>query len=317
MKKIIFKNFKYLILILFIFLMCACSINFYDDYEYYDYNKYILEETKRKEEERERKINGRNYVNTRLNPYFVLLNDQEKQVYYDILELATSYSMEITDLTYNVNSIELSNIFKSVLYDNPELFWLKSYIYYHDENMDKVYSIQLVYYDDIENISLMREEFERVVNDYVLNANKYNTDYEKEKIVHDMLVNNFEYDSNMHEDQRSYGALIYNKAVCTGYAKAFQVIMRRLNIPTFFVVGDATNEKNETGMHAWNLILLDGEYYNVDVTWDDPINLNSKNKTIHKYLNVSDEFLNKNHTRTNLSINLPNALNHQYENINY
>lgn len=51
---------------------------------------------------------------------------------------------------------------------------------------------------------------------------------------------------------------------CNGYALAFKDIMTRLNIQALHITSDSMQ-------HAWNLVYLDGEWYHVDVTWDDPV----------------------------------------------
>lgn len=331
------------IILLFILLFNFSGCFFYYDYNDYDnWNlKYIdenrkIEEEKRKLEERERKILARNYINETFNPYFSLLNEKEKQVYYDIYENANNFSNDFFELTYKINSDRLDDVFYSVYYDNPELIWLKTYWFYKDEE-NMVYKVMLIYYsrnkeeekeaDDI--VSFVKEKNQNMISDFinknkeinivvdniVRDANQYRSIIEKEKYVHDYLVNKITYDKNMHEDQTAYGALINNRAVCSGYSRAFQLIMRKLNIPCFYIRGNAYNEEGEVA-HAWNLILLDGDYYNVDVTWDDPIDYYTmKNRLRYDYFNVSDEFISKNHTREELSSYLPIASGIRFSNL--
>lgn len=60
---------------------------------------------------------------------------------------------------------------------------------------------------------------------------------------------------------------MFNKAaVCQGYAVTFYVMMTELGIPCTIVGGTANG-----GGHAWNAVKLDGYWYFVDVTWDDPL----------------------------------------------
>ena len=66
-------------------------------------------------------------------------------------------------------------------------------------------------------------------------------------------------------------AIVNKKTVCAGYAKAFQLLLTKLNIPCYYIVGFAKEA------HAWNIVKLDG-YYNVDLTWDDA-------KEQYKYFN--------------------------------
>lgn len=60
--------------------------------------------------------------------------------------------------------------------------------------------------------------------------------------------------------------------VCEGYAKAFKVLCDRLDIPCTLVEGDARSSKTEiAGPHMWNYVQVDGGWYAVDVTWNDPL----------------------------------------------
>lgn len=83
------------------------------------------------------------------------------------------------------------------------------------------------------------------------------SDYEKVKAAHDYLILNCEY-STLKDG--AYNALFKGRANCNGYALAFQRIMDELGIPCLYLTGDD---------HAWNAVCLDGQWYNMDVTWDD------------------------------------------------
>ena len=84
------------------------------------------------------------------------------------------------------------------------------------------------------------------------------TDYEKVKATHDYLVLLNRY---VYFEGGAFSALYKERSSCTGYAYAFYAIMNKLNIPATIEVG---------GYHAWNRVMVDGKWYNIDVTWDDP-----------------------------------------------
>lgn len=59
--------------------------------------------------------------------------------------------------------------------------------------------------------------------------------------------------------------------VCEGYARAFKVLCDELDIPCVLVDGVAKGDQDEKpGGHMWNYVQLDGGWYAVDVTWNDP-----------------------------------------------
>ena len=58
-------------------------------------------------------------------------------------------------------------------------------------------------------------------------------------------------------------------AVCDGYAKAFQLLLNACGVENAYVTGRGNDER-----HAWNMVKLDdGNWYWVDVTWDDQPNV--------------------------------------------
>ncbi|MDD6208094.1 MAG: transglutaminase domain-containing protein [Clostridiales bacterium] len=94
-------------------------------------------------------------------------------------------------------------------------------------------------------------------------AKKYKnkTTYQKIKLTHDYLKNKITYTANY---DGAYNALIKGKSVCNGYALSFQRIMQEMDIPCKYVTGTG-----QGGPHAWNLVKIGRNWYNMDVTWDD------------------------------------------------
>lgn len=121
------------------------------------------------------------------------------------------------------------------------------------------------------------------------------SDLEKEVALHDYLVRHCTYSEAeewSHESDvfRAYGALVNGEAVCNGYAEALQLLFTCAGIPSKFVMGMAEDVE-----HAWNLVELDGKWYHVDATWDDPLPDQGED-VIHTYVNVSDDEIATVHT---------------------
>lgn len=124
--------------------------------------------------------------------------------------------------------------------------------------------------------------------------------YLVETVTYD--VDELSNDSNFINDSyKAYGALVNHKAVCSGYAKAFDLLAKKCGLSSIVVTGEAINSDNQNGPHAWNQIYLDGEWYNVDVTFEDPIT-NIKlgfNQLLNDYINRTDVEFAANHIREN------------------
>ncbi len=153
-------------------------------------------------------------------------------------------------------------------------------------------------------------EIKKVIDDFIYNYIKPEmTDFEKEIMIIKYLVatttyaEEEEYNDNpsINDSYKAYGALINHRATCSGYAKAFDLIAKSCNLSTNVVTGSARNTKNVEAPHAWNQIYLDGEWYNVDVTWEDPeSNVEvGFNQLFNNYINGTDIEFGINHFREN------------------
>ena len=225
-------------------------------------------------------------------PYYELLSSNEKtlykQIYANMNSLATTFVP-----TTEVSSDEVNKAIEAVYNDHPELFWLNtSYSYKYTAN-GNVVQIILSFNDTAKNIDSAKNKFNSSANKIINGANKVSTNYEKEKYVHNAIIKLASYDLNSNMNQSAYSALVNGSTVCAGYARAFQYIMIKLGIPTYYVTGTSNGE------HAWNIVRLSDGYYNVDLTWDD------SNGVSYTYFNLTDKDFASSHTRTGSSVSLP------------
>lgn len=128
------------------------------------------------------------------------------------------------------------------------------------------------------------------------------TDFEKELALHDALVDLGEYDQAVYDrdtpqgrpdNTNPYGMLVEGYGICLGYATSFQLLMDLAGVECITVVGAAFNSSSD---HAWNLVELEGEWYAVDPTWDDPIGAEElpptmANQVRYEYFNVTSDYL--------------------------
>ena len=94
--------------------------------------------------------------------------------------------------------------------------------------------------------------------------------FEVAQALHDYLVRTCVYDLTAETatgptvSHSAYGALTKGTAVCQGYALAYKLLLTRAGVPCVFVTSTSMN-------HAWNMVQIDGGWYHVDSTWDDPV----------------------------------------------
>lgn len=113
------------------------------------------------------------------------------------------------------------------------------------------------------------------------------SEYEIALFMHDYLISNAEYDLTY-----TYffpdGVLLHGTGVCQSYATAYQILMEEMGVECVFVIGYAGED------HSWNMVNIDGEWYHVDCTWDDPVGAISGEN--HAYFCISDEMMALDHS---------------------
>ena len=132
----------------------------------------------------------------------------------------------------------------------------------------------------------MIAKFDSAVNSFMRGIDKTKSDAEIELQIHDKLNDMVTYDKELIEiglegpdlAHTAYGALVDNgrgtrhRAVCDGYAQAFQYLLGKAGICAAQVTGDADKPGGTLwgdAYHAWNIVRLDDEWYEVDCCWDD------------------------------------------------
>ena len=118
------------------------------------------------------------------------------------------------------------------------------------------------------------------------------TTVDKELAIHDWIVNNVQYDTSLTK-YTAYDALVNHSAVCEGYALLAYRMLMSAGIQVKIVSGTANNGYGSES-HAWNLVNIDGSWYHLDTTWDDPYS--SRPILSHSYFNLTDDEISKNRT---------------------
>ena len=203
---------------------------------------------------------------------------------------------------------------ETYLYDNPDVFYITaSKLYLNIETTTrgtrKTYDVfinngneQNYFLDGYSSEAQVKQAINEVesIKNQIISQKTGNT-YNDVKMVHDYLINTIEYETTISKNNiyNIYGALVQNESVCEGYAKAFKYLLDELQIPCVMVIGQATNSKGETENHAWNYVQINGNWYAVDATWDDPVIIGNGiigNDVKYKYFLKGQNEFYKDHT---------------------
>ncbi|MDD6208177.1 MAG: transglutaminase domain-containing protein, partial [Clostridiales bacterium] len=159
-----------------------------------------------------------------------------------VIEVASgsiSYKKEI-NVTYNVKDVLIK---KDAVGYAPEC----------KEVFDKAFSIV----DQIITEGMSEDDKVKAIHDYLI----YHADY----------VNNGDYSSAENWAYGASGVLLHGEGVCQSYAFAFYMMATAAGLECEVVSGQATNSTGSTGGHAWNRVKVNGTWYYIDCTWDDPV----------------------------------------------
>lgn len=184
---------------------------------------------------------------------------------------------------------EVAQAYELFISDHPECFWIgKSYVC--SRVGGKVVSIKPDYSFLGTALATAREQLESVVENIMGDLPQTNN-YDKALYLHDRLAAHVTY-AFVGEHQTAYGALVDGKAVCAGYAAAYQLLLHRAGIDAWTVTGFSNKPGESIPIaHAWNVVWIEeGVCVYTDVTWDD-----GDAETFHGYFNLTKQEMEKDH----------------------
>ena len=224
--------------------------------------------------------------------YLYNLLTAEEKGWYRAIDTAVRSLQDTVSLNVNLMENDRYNIYFVYMFDNPEQFYLGGRISYSSSG--KLY---MSYSDgtsnsyrggssngDLDsltdtmrtNIRARKSAFDAEVNRIISTIPVSIPDVEKELMIHDLLVRDMQYNEHAADNNTwdgvaevnwtAYGGIIHKTGVCEAYAEAFQTLCYAVGINCTGIVGTANG-----GGHKWNAVQLEGQWYAVDVTFDDPI----------------------------------------------
>ena len=164
--------------------------------------------------------------------------------------------------------------------------------------------------------TMSEDEYKKIANELFSKINsvvssmpKGLDDFEKEVYLHDYIIKTTEYEINKKPlNNTVYGALIDKKSACVGYAQAMKMLLNAVGIDCITVCGEADDGTRQEN-HMYNQVKIEGEWYNLDPTWNDAV---GEYPTLtHKFFNLTDKEFNKTH-RAYIDVNECNAVSNNY-----
>ena len=192
------------------------------------------------------------------------LSELEQAIYDGYTNVSSSIILRSYKATYSDVQAAVEGVFKKC----PDIFYVSKTIALSISQDGTVNSVIPEYIYDADGIEAAKKELEAAVAEIMGDFSDSMTDVQKMLLIHDRVIFNAHYnitglnsDTLTDEDFTSYGVLVKKTGVCESYAKAFKYCADRCGIKSEIVTSSD---------HMWNQVYLDGKWYNVDLTHDDP-----------------------------------------------
>ena len=229
--------------------------------------------------------------------YYSVLNEDEKRLYCEIYSVLSSMGKDMPLSSMDVDLVE--KIFKCVLNDHPSLYYVEGYTYTTFTRGGELSKLEFsgTYAKSMAECELINFQIENYVVECFRGMKSTSTDYEKVKYIYDYIIKNTEYNLAAEDSQNICSVFLNGESVCMGYARAMQYLLLEQNILCTIVNGTAQQGEE----HAWNLLLLDGQYYHLDVTWGDDSYTVANNSSVqvgmtnYSFFCVTTEEISKTH----------------------
>ncbi len=185
------------------------------------------------------------------------------------------FTEDAIDMVYEIDDKRTSS-------DYDYLRYKTNSIYAHIVGFGNVLTVtyEFEYNETAKETLQVDETIKKLFEKWELN-NK--TDYEKIKKIHDYIIQNASYDTDT-ENYSAYDNLINKRSTCQGYMSIAYKMFTEAGIPCRIITGTGNKDS-----HGWNIVQLDGKWYNVDCTWDDPLTSDGKSISTYDYFLKSDK----------------------------
>lgn len=274
------------------FFGCSCSLT--DDSESSEPKRSSIIEKSVTTPNAQDVENDKGYADVKTDyAYDSLTDDYAKELYKELANSIDLSRAPTVTVDGSLDEFQITQALQAYRNDHPETFWLTGESKYYVKNNST--TVEFEYSIEPSEILSAKETFENKI-DNILNDLPSGSDFEKEEYINNYIIENCKYDDaaaqieNIEGNENdAYGALVDGSAVCEGYARAFQLLCNKADIDCVMVSGTVDNTN-----HAWNCVKIGGEWYQIDVTWNDTDG--DKDYLQNDYFNLTDSLMLEDHT---------------------
>lgn len=216
-----------------------------------------------------------------------------------ILDGVKNFNSSINIYEYKIPTDLFGSLCSYTFFYYPELFYINpTFRYSYSPSTGCIAEVYFSFGLTQSEYASRKTLFDKAVDEAISLTTSEMSDLEKALTIHDYLASHAEYDSEISSgtvtsadrpaSYRADGILVNKVGVCQSYSMAYYYILNKLGIEIDYVESDTMN-------HIWNIVKIDGNWYHVDLTWDDPVTDNQYYVKHSNFL-LSDELLGQSHS---------------------
>ncbi len=219
------------------------------------------------------------------------------QAAYDDMSVAIACHQE-GPLVVDADNDEIPLILTALRIDHPEYFWFDGEASFvtttlagHKIRTECTFSYTM----PLEDIQAAHQQVQQYATACLSSPEVAGAqdDYQRILGVYRYIIGHTDYVLS-ETDQSIVSVMGRNQATCAGYARSFQYLMSQLGIPCTLALGQGTSGES----HGWNMVQCDGDWYQMDVTWGDPVGPDDLpgDGIQYTYFLVTDQEIYRDHT---------------------
>ena len=215
---------------------------------------------------------------------------------YDYLHKQINAYQKTIDLyAYGLTIPQAQRVIRYYHDDHPEVFWM-TLTYTYRFSGSTFYDVTFDYAFTQSQIVSYKTKLETAADELLKGITSSMSASERARIIHNRLITRAQYDKtgDKPNSHTLLGVMVDKTGVCESYATAYQYLMHRCGIQAGVIVGQSRGAG-----HMWNFLYLNNNWYQTDVTWDDPIiesDCNWSKYYTYTYFNTTTAHMEKDHT---------------------
>ena len=183
------------------------------------------------------------------------------RIYNGLKNRETSISLSGISLTQREIEEDVFPIAEKVKAENPDLFYVGNQMSVVFKS--GAYHFSMNYTMTSAQITAARVIYDQGIAQMIAGVNNTWSDVQKVTYINDYITLNFKYDTDL-KIFDAYNLIKSGKGVCQAYHALFTAGMKALGIPVSYAISEEMN-------HIWSMVQVDGEWYHIDVTHNDPV----------------------------------------------